>query len=85
MPSGSQAIDRAAIFRPSSPRRLCAHRENGTVNMDLSVNLNIWTLELDRLGYLEPGFVHVLPEMSGLSFRFSPSFKSETVFDHRKS
>ena len=50
----------------------CAHEENGTVNMELAVILDIRTLALNRVGYLGSGFAHLLPDVSGSGVHSTP-------------
>ena len=43
----------------------CAHKENVMVNMEQTLILNIRTLALNRVGYLDSSFAHLLPDVSG--------------------
>ena len=56
MPIGSQMVNQAAIFWTHFPQRLCAYWENGAVNIEQTVNLNIRTSTLDRVVYFGSGF-----------------------------
>ena len=73
MPIGGQELDQAALFSVCSPQRLHAHTENGTVNMDYAVNLDIRSAAISRVGYLGLGFAHLLPDMSRSGWVFVPS------------
>ena len=78
MPIGSQAIARTAIFGTCARRKLCDHRENGTVGTvsvvkQYSLISGPWPVVLDRIGYLGSGFAHLLPDVYGSDVRSTPS------------
>ena len=70
---GSQAIDRAAIFRIFSPQRFCTHRVNGTINGEKLAIVHIRTFAHYRVGYLGSGFAHLLPDVYGSGVHSTPS------------
>ena len=84
MPFVSQAIDRAAIFRCSSPQRPCTHRVNGTVNVDKLAILDMTTFALNWVEYLGSGFAHLLPDVSGTGQVFVPSLTLQSTVKKMK-
>ena len=69
--SCSQSIDRQQ-FSELRHHEDCAHKENGTFNMELTAILDIRTLALNQVGYLGSGFMHLVLEVSGSGGVFVP-------------